>query len=74
MDDSESLVMTHDMKKHCDLFFDRGVDAINQLSSMSERFHKCIERGSSHPKHLDSLYIVGVVDVVYVGSPLLISF
>jgi hypothetical protein len=28
MDDSEPLVMTHDMKKHCDLSFDEGVDAI----------------------------------------------
>ena len=64
MDDSEPLVMTHDVKKHCDLFFDGGVVAINQQSSIPEHFHKCIERGSSHPKHLDSLYIVGVVDVV----------
>ena len=65
--------MTHNMKKHYDLFFDSGVDAINQQSSLLERFQKCKERGSSHLNHLDSLYIVGVVDVVLVGNPLLIS-
>jgi hypothetical protein len=65
MDDPEPLVMTHNIKKHCDIIFNRGgVDAINQQSSRPERFHKCIEMCSSHLKHLDSLYIIEVVDVV----------
>ena len=64
MDHFEPLVMTHDMKKDCYLFFHRGVDAINKQSSLPECFHKCIERSSYHPKHLGSLNIIAVVDVV----------
>jgi hypothetical protein len=44
MDHSEPLVMTHNMKKHGDLLFHRGVCAIYEQSSLPEHFDKCTER------------------------------
>ena len=73
MSDSKSLVMPKNMKEHCHLLFDTGVDAIFEQTPNSECVHKVVERGSSHPKHSHSLYIVVVVDVVQICNPLLVA-
>ena len=73
MHHSEPLVMAQNMKKHGNLLFHRGVDAVSQKATLSEPFDKFIEGGSTHPKHLDSLYLVVVVDVVQISNPLLVS-
>jgi hypothetical protein len=52
--------------------FHRCVYAIFKQPSVPEGFDKFIERGSYYLKHLDILYIVGVVDVVQICNPLLI--
>jgi hypothetical protein len=52
------------MNKYGNLLLYRGVDAILKQPSLHKRFYKCIEIGSSHPNHLDNLYIVAVVDVI----------
>jgi hypothetical protein len=72
MDHSKPIVMTHNMNKYGNLLLYRGVDAILKQPSLHKRFYKCIEIGSSHPNHLDNLYIVAVVDVIQVFYPLLV--
>jgi hypothetical protein len=48
------------------LFFHGGVDAILKNPSLPNHFHNYIERGSSHPKHLDNPYIIADVYLVKV--------
>jgi hypothetical protein len=70
---SEPMVKADNMKKHSNLLFHTGVDVIQQQSSLPKPLDWFIEWGSSHPMHLNSLYIIRVVDVVQIGNPLLIS-
>ena len=70
---SESLVMTDNMKKHCHLLFNGGVDAIFQPPPGPKRLHKLAKRSSAHSEHVHGLDLVVVVDVVQIRNPLLVS-
>jgi hypothetical protein len=51
--------MTNDMKKYDNLHFHRGVDFIFKQHFVPQCLNRHAEGGYFHPKHLDTLYIVG---------------
>jgi hypothetical protein len=65
--------MSNNMKEHCNLLFDIGVDAILKKPSIPECVHKVVKRGPTHLKHVHSLYIIVVVDVVQICNSLSIA-
>ena len=69
----EPLVVTNNMKKHCQLLFYRGVDAIFQQPPGPKRLHNLAKGTSAHSQHVHDLNLVVVVDVVQIGHPFLVS-
>lgn len=73
MDAPKPLIVTYNTKEHRNLLFYVAVEAIFEQATSAKQVTKLEERSSFHPKLIDTLSIIGIVDEAKVFLSLLIS-